>query len=203
MAEATLAITLGEIESAPTTLTVDRDELRARGRAIVAPPSESSEEVVSCGAPIAGHEVAVLDAAGRPLSDGCEGEIAVRGPSITPGYFDDDRETAAVYRDGWLHTGDLGFVSGGQLYVTGRAKDLIIIAGRNFHPQSIEWCAEDDPAFGAETSSRSPPSGRTRRRRLQYSWPRRRQPRAPASSPDVSRDGSAGNWESSSTRSSS
>lgn len=89
--------------------------------------------------PFSGHEVAVLDERGNRMPDGHEGELCHRGPSVTAGYYNNPEATAAAYRDGWLRTGDLGFVLDGQTYVTGRIKDLIIVNGRNVHPQAVEW----------------------------------------------------------------
>ncbi len=73
------------------------------------------------------------------LEEGHEGEICLQGPSVTPGYYRNPEATAAAIRDGWLHTGDLGYLLDGEVYVTGRIKDLIILNGRNLHPQSVEW----------------------------------------------------------------
>src|SRR5262249_47511829 len=82
------------------------------------------------------------DPDGAPLPDGREGEVVISGPSVTPGYFNSPVETAAAFRNGRLHTGDLGYLYRGHLYITGRIKDLIIHNGRNIHPQAIEWVAE-------------------------------------------------------------
>src|SRR5690606_18234277 len=77
------------------------------------------------------------------LPDGVEGELRLRGPSVTAGYFQAPEATAETFRDGWLHTGDLGYVLDGEVYVTGRSKDLIILNGRNVHPQAIEWAVAE------------------------------------------------------------
>jgi acyl-CoA synthetase (AMP-forming)/AMP-acid ligase II len=69
------------------------------------------------------------------------GDIAIRGPSLMDGYLGDDG-AEAISAEGWLHTGDLGYRSGGELYVTGRTKDVVIVMGRNYAPQEIEWAAE-------------------------------------------------------------
>jgi fatty-acyl-CoA synthase len=77
------------------------------------------------------------------MPEGQEGELCLQGPSVTPGYFNNPEATAKSFRDGWLHTGDLGFVLDKQIYVTGRIKDLIIVNGRNVHPQAVEWAAAE------------------------------------------------------------
>ncbi|MEQ1566576.1 MAG: fatty acyl-AMP ligase [Myxococcota bacterium] len=143
MAEATLAITLKPADEAYQTLAIDAEAFSERGRA--EPPVEGKPfaEHVACGVPFEGHEVAILDDNGTRLPDGFEGEICHRGPSVTPGYFNNPEATAASFRGGWLRTGDLGFVQGGQLFVTGRIKDLIIVNGRNIHPQAVEWAVAD------------------------------------------------------------
>ena len=71
------------------------------------------------------------------------GEIAVSGPSVTKGYYNNPDATAESWKDGWLHTGDLGYTVDGNLYVCGRIKDLIIIRGANYYPQDIEWVVGD------------------------------------------------------------
>lgn len=153
MAEATLAMTLKPLHEPPKILTCEAEPFLDSGRVVERashlsgdPASEAasqpSDEVlkwVSCGPPLPGHELAVVNAEGDRLPDGQEGELTFRGPSVTRGYFDRPEATAQAYRDGWLHTGDLGFIKDEQVYITGRLKDLIIINGRNVHPQTIEW----------------------------------------------------------------
>jgi fatty-acyl-CoA synthase len=94
--------------------------------------------VTSCGAPLPTVGVVVRDEEGRPVPEGVEGEICVTGPSVTPGA---PRHPGGT--DGELATGDLGFLAGGELHVTGRVKDLLVLAGRNVHPQQLEWAAAE------------------------------------------------------------
>jgi 1-acyl-sn-glycerol-3-phosphate acyltransferase len=82
--------------------------------------------------------VRIVDAQGRPLAERIQGHIEFQGPSATSGYFNNPTETARLYHDRWLDTGDLGYLAGGELYVTGRAKDIIIRGGHNIHPQELE-----------------------------------------------------------------
>src|SRR5581483_8509842 len=100
------------------------------------------DELVCCGRPLAGHQIRVVDEVGRPAPGGAIGEIVLAGPSVMLGYYKQDALTAGTIRDGWLHTGDLGCVSNGELFVCGRAKDVIIANGRKFHPQDLEWALE-------------------------------------------------------------
>ena len=99
--------------------------------------------VVSCGTPLPGHDVRIVDEAGRSLPDRHIGEIVLSGPSVTPGYYNDVDATARAIRDGRLFTGDLGYLSSGELFVCGRVKDLIIVNGRKYHPQDLEWGIAD------------------------------------------------------------
>ena len=100
---------------------------------------------MSCGRPFPGHEVAIIDEDGKRLGERQIGQIITRGPSITPGYYQEPELTAASFQDGWLHTGDLGYVADGGTYICGRIKDIIIIRGRNFYPQDIEWVVSELP----------------------------------------------------------
>jgi fatty-acyl-CoA synthase len=148
LAEATLAVALTPCDAGITTLTVDADLLAAKSR--VAPIDVDAEnartiELVSCGPPVHGTEVRVLAPAGSVCAEGQEGELVVRGESLAGGYFGDPECSAQIWRDGWLHTGDTGFLYEGQLYVTGRIKDLIVVNGRNHQPQDIEWVASQVP----------------------------------------------------------
>lgn len=98
---------------------------------------------VLCGHMLPGHEIEVRDPAGKPLPDRQVGRIFVRGPSLMRGYFNAPEETARILsEEGWLDTGDLGYLLDGQIVITGRAKDLIIVNGRNLWPQDLEWTAE-------------------------------------------------------------
>ncbi|WP_433688061.1 fatty acyl-AMP ligase [Micromonospora carbonacea] len=98
-------------------------------------------EIVSCGVPVAGTEVRILGPDGDWCDPGVEGEICVRGASLADGYHGKPEETARTWADGWLRTGDQGFLLHGHLYVTGRIKDLILANGTNHHPHDIERVA--------------------------------------------------------------
>jgi len=110
-------------------------------------------EVVCVGEPIADTELRIAGPGGRPLPDGAIGEVQVRGPSVFAGYYNDPGATAESLRDGWLLTGDLGFLDGGELYLTGRVKDLLIVRGHNLMPHEIEWLAESVTGGGGALRS--------------------------------------------------
>jgi fatty-acyl-CoA synthase len=125
---------------------VDRDALAHENRAVPAEPGPKARGFVACGRALAEHEFAIRDAAGQPCSERQVGRIFFRGPSVMTGYFRQPELTQeALSPDGWLDTGDLGYMLDGQIIITGRAKDLIIIAGRNIWPQDLEWAAEELP----------------------------------------------------------
>jgi len=98
-------------------------------------------ELVSVGTPLAGVRVSVVDDEGRRVAKGTTGHVLLQSPSLMDGYFRNEEATAATLVDGWLRTGDLGFVEGDELYVTGRAKELIIKRGRNYPPDDFERVA--------------------------------------------------------------
>ncbi|HEX4354176.1 MAG TPA: AMP-binding protein, partial [Polyangiales bacterium] len=142
MAEATLAITFHPRETLFETDKVDPERLQ-HGEATPAADGGEVLELVSCGIPFSGHEIKIVDEQGESRAERAVGEIWTRGPSITKGYFQNPTATAASWSDGWLHTGDLGYIANGLLYVCGRLKDLIIIRGANYYPQDIEWAVAE------------------------------------------------------------
>jgi len=146
MAEATLAMSFKPLAQEMRTVVVDAKAFQEDGK-VQEPAGQDSLvfEHVSCGPTFSKHKLVAMDEAGNVLPEGSEGELCFAGPSVTPGYFNNPEATAAAYRDGWLHTGDLGYILDGEVFVTGRLKDLIILNGRNLHPQSIEWACQDVP----------------------------------------------------------
>ncbi|WP_177236105.1 fatty acyl-AMP ligase [Albimonas pacifica] len=116
---------------------------RDAGWRLARPAGDGAAAVVSCGAPLPGHRIEIRDDAGRPLPEGTAGRVHAWGPSLMEGYFRDPAQTAEALADGWLDTGDLGFLRDGELAITGRAKDLVILNGRNIWPQDLEWAVED------------------------------------------------------------
>ncbi len=145
MAEATLAISFPDM-GAP--IKIDEVDMRHYTRSGVAQPAsavtspEHKRGFVLCGRALPDHAIEVRDDTGAPLGERDVGRIFIKGPSLTPGYYSDPESSAAMYDGEWLNTGDMGYVLDGQIVITGRAKDLIIINGRNIWPQDIEWAVE-------------------------------------------------------------
>ncbi len=106
-----------------------------------------NREFVVCGQVLSGHCVEIRDPGGVILGDGRVGRLFVNGPSVMPGYFPATADSTDVLRDGWLDTGDLGYWRNDEVVITGRAKDLIIVNGRNIWPQDIEWSVETLPSL--------------------------------------------------------
>jgi acyl-CoA synthetase (AMP-forming)/AMP-acid ligase II len=140
LAESVVAVTFPEPNEPVRMLVVDRAELAAGN--VKESKGAGSMAVVGVGRAIPGHEVIVVDAEGNPVGERVVGHIVVRGPSLMKGYYKNEEETRKVLRAGWLWTGDLGFFDGGVLYVTGRAKDVLIVRGHNFYAEDIERLAE-------------------------------------------------------------
>jgi fatty-acyl-CoA synthase len=104
--------------------------------------------IVNCGRAVEGMEIEVRGNTGEPLADRSIGKVFVRGTSVMVGYYRDEESTrACLSDDGWLDTGDMGYMSGGYIFIVGRAKDMIIINGKNHWPQDIEWAVEQLPGF--------------------------------------------------------
>jgi acyl-CoA synthetase (AMP-forming)/AMP-acid ligase II len=146
MAEHTLAITFAKPGEPLQVDEISSEALVVRRRA--APPRgphERALRIVNCGRPFPGHEVRIVDEEGLPLPERAIGEILTRGPSVMQGYFEQPESSARALRDGWLHTGDEGYLSHGDLYVCGRQKDIVIVNGRNFYPEDLEWAVGELP----------------------------------------------------------
>ena len=140
-AEVTLTISLTPMSEGMRVNRVDAERFAADGIPVSAVAGKPFLEHVACGVVIPGHEMRIFDENGGSLPEGTQGEICMRGPSVSPGYFRNQQATKEAFRDDWLRSGDLGYLLDGHVYVTGRIKDLIIYHGRNFHPQQIEWVA--------------------------------------------------------------
>ncbi len=120
---------------------VSREGLEREGVARPASGDEPRSSIVSVGRPLPGQEIAIFNQDGIPLGERQVGEIVIRGDSVMHGYLPGTEGEVALRPDGWLLTGDLGYLADGELFVTGRKKDLIIRLGRNYYPQDLEEAA--------------------------------------------------------------
>ena len=140
LAESSLAVTFSDPGEFIVDA-VDADVLEQQGVALPASAGARVRRFASVGRPLPTQELRVVNADDQPLPERHVGEVIVRGPSIMRGYYGRPAETAAVLRNGFLHTGDLGYLHDGRLYLTGRSRDLIIRYGRNYFPADIEAVA--------------------------------------------------------------
>jgi fatty-acyl-CoA synthase len=147
LAEATLAVSLMPPGEGIRLELVEENELSG-GTSQDDDRPRRYRAVVNCGKPVEGMEIEVRGPSGEALSDRGIGKVYVRGGSVMHSYFRDEESTrACLSDDGWLDTGDMGYLSNGYIFIVGRAKDMIIINGRNHWPQDIEWAVEQLPGF--------------------------------------------------------
>jgi len=157
MAECSLAVSFAPLAQGLEVDRVDADVLAQSRRA--EPASSENDngritEFVNCGRPLPDYEVEIRDESGCVLDERNCGTIYLRGPSVMSGYANNPEATrASLCEDGWLNTGDVGYRAGDSLFITGRAKDLLIINGRNIWPQDLEYLAEQQPEVRAEDAS--------------------------------------------------
>ncbi len=158
LAEATLMVSGGPRQTPPTVVRVSADALSRNQVQDAASNGSTSRTFVGCGQSLPGHTISIVDPQTRQrCADGTVGEICVQGPSVAKGYYEQAEATQAAFgghlstgEGPVLRTGDLGFLRQGQLFVTGRLKDVIIIRGRNYYPEDIEHSLEGaHPAFRA------------------------------------------------------
>jgi len=165
LAEASVGLTVSPPGRPPRVDRVSRDVFTQTRTAVASGQEATLLRFVSCGRPLPGHAVRIVGPDGRAVAERVEGGVEFRGPSVTSGYFRNPQVTAAVLYDGWMDSGDLGYWADGELYITGRRKDMIKKAGRNLYPQEIEEMVGDlsgirqgcvaafgvaDPAIGTE-----------------------------------------------------
>jgi 1-acyl-sn-glycerol-3-phosphate acyltransferase len=118
---------------------VQRDAFSRSGQALPADEDDPTAlRFVSCGCPLPGHQIRIVDATGYEVAERQVGHLQFKGPSATSGYFRNPEDTRRLFDGDWLNSGDLAYIAGGDIYVTGRVKDLIIRAGRNIYPQELE-----------------------------------------------------------------
>lgn len=146
LAENSLAVAFPPLGQPPRIDAVQRDPFQRSGKAVPAAPDDPRAlRFVSCGVPLPDHEIRVVDDAGREVGERQEGRLEFKGPSATSGYFRNPEATAKLVHGEWRDSGDRAYVAGGEVYITGRVKDVIIRAGRNLYPQELEAAVGEVP----------------------------------------------------------
>jgi len=145
LAEATLAVSIMPPGEGIVVELVEETQLS--GGTARADRPQRYRAVVNCGKPVRDMAIEVREEDGTPLPEKAIGKVWCKGPSVMVGYFRDEAATEACMVDGWLDTGDMGYMSDGYIYIVGRAKDMIIVNGKNHWPQDIEWAVEQLPGF--------------------------------------------------------
>jgi acyl carrier protein len=139
LAESSVGLAFPPLDRDPV---IDRIERHTFMRSGLAKPAQADDSLVlefpSSGVPLPGHQIRVMDQAGHELPERQEGRLEFRGPSCTSGYYRDADKTRALFNENWLDSGDLAYIANGEIYITGRIKDIIIRAGRNIYPHELE-----------------------------------------------------------------
>lgn len=142
LAEASLGVAISNPEDEIIAVTIDRDHLNT-GDKIIEKPGEGAVTFLNVGKAINNCSIRITDDANNDLNDGTVGHVQIKGENVTAGYYNNTQATNEVITaDGWLKTGDMGFLSNGALYITGRAKDIIFINGKNYYSHDLERVAE-------------------------------------------------------------
>jgi len=155
LAESTLAVTFSKIGKGCKSIQVDSKTLIDKRMAVrLQADGRKQNEFVNCGRPLPGHTVKIVDEDGQQLSEMMVGSVLVHGDSVMMGYYNNPEETNKALRsDNWLDTGDIGFLFEGDLFITGRRTDVIIVNGRNIRAQDIEELAEQQPEVRSREAS--------------------------------------------------
>lgn len=150
LAEATLPVSFPALGSLPKAIYVDHDQLISEGVARELSPSAQQNNVtclVSVGRAVKDHKIRIFNEKGDVSGQARVGEIQVSGPAIMSGYYNNQEASDDSFSDGWLKTGDTGFILQDNLYIVGRMKEMVIIRGQNYYPHDIEWLIKDTPGI--------------------------------------------------------
>ena len=150
LAECSVGLALQPPDRGPVIDRVQRERFVATGLADPAPPGDAAALLFpACGQPIPDHQIRIVDEQGHELPDRQEGRVEFKGPSATVGYYRNPEATRRLFPHGgdWLDSGDRGYLAGGDIYLTGRVKDLIIRGGRNLYPYELEQAVGEIPGI--------------------------------------------------------
>jgi 1-acyl-sn-glycerol-3-phosphate acyltransferase len=148
LAENSVGLTFPPLGRGPLIERIDREALMVHGRADLARPDDANAlEIVACGHPLPDNEIRIVDELGREIGERIEGRLEFRGPSQTSGYFRNEAKSRELFHDGWVNSGDRAYMAGGDVFITGRVKDIIIRAGRNIYPHEVEAAVGEIPGM--------------------------------------------------------
>jgi 1-acyl-sn-glycerol-3-phosphate acyltransferase len=148
LAECAVGLAFPPLHRGPLIERIQREPFLRYGRAVPAgEPDVNVLRMVACGGPLPGHQIRVVDPTGQEVPERQEGRLQFRGPSATSGYFRNPGETRRLFDGDWLESGDLAYLAGGEVYITGRIKDVIIRAGRNIYPHELEEAVGNMPGI--------------------------------------------------------
>ncbi|MGZ6346066.1 MAG: AMP-binding protein [Anaerolineales bacterium] len=145
MAENVFAVTQGGVDAPVLFEDIDRETLQSNNVAQLAKPGQTVVRMMGTGKPIKNTNIQIIDNKGQVLPDRYVGEVTIQSDCMLTGYYHRDDATKKAFLDGWYLTGDYGYLADGELYITGRKKDLIIIGGKNIFPQDLEILAYEVP----------------------------------------------------------
>jgi 1-acyl-sn-glycerol-3-phosphate acyltransferase len=139
LAESSVGLAFPPLNRKPVIDRIKRDEFSQSGQAISAEPTDKNAlNFVACGHALPGHQIRIVDTDGEEVPDRQQGGLLFRGPSTTSGYYRNPQATQSLFVEDWLDSGDLAYIAEGDVFITGRNKDLIIRAGRNVYPPEVE-----------------------------------------------------------------
>jgi 1-acyl-sn-glycerol-3-phosphate acyltransferase len=146
LAECSVGLAFTPSGRGPLVDRVQRASFTHTGCAVSAVSDEvSALSFVSCGRSLPGHELRIVDASGHEVGERQEGRLEFRGASATRGYFNNPQATSQLFREGWLDSGDRGYIAAGEVFLTGRVKDIVIRGGRNIYPHEVEEAVGEIP----------------------------------------------------------
>ena len=144
LAEAALGVAFPVLGRVPHVDSIQRESFMRSGRAVPADKHDATAlHFVACGQPLPGYQIRIVDATGHEVGERLEGRLEFQGPSTTRGYFHNPEATSRLFHGAWLDSGDMAYIVGSSVYLTGRAKDIIIRAGHNIYPHELEEAIGD------------------------------------------------------------